>query len=856
MLTAKYAAFWQRMLLTAVLIPAAITSQQASAVCIDSGNAAGIWSAVAASADSHSPVTIRLEQGNYYFGQAPLEQYDAAELQILGGYDVGHSCDENHRTLDASKTTLQLDGNLLPLRSPDASITLEGLTIGGQTTGGGVNLHSSKIELRYVRIANQQKYQQPVVIGRSGSDATDIKMTNVQFDHILDTSSDPNCGITMILGGVGHSIANHMTLDMRATVGMVSISSDFCVDDGNIGGNKKIQLWNSILWDSSNTGGKLKAVHTGGDALKFYLYDVDFTDLSVAPTDTVQVDDVRYPNTQFDPLWTDPSVGDYSISAGANSVAVNSGTVDVAGGEPPYDLVADSRIVGSRPDLGAHESSFNDYAGANVFNVTNTNDVADPNSPLYPGSLRAAMDKAAVLNGKSLIQFFLPSCPSVIRLNGPLPLIWTELTLNGYTSSGSALNTDPSGFFNAQLCVAIQPVDENTVPTALIVPSGAHDASLTVKGIGFGAFAQAIQLWGGHSHQIVGNQFGGIMNGYQLFGFDIDAIRIEMSGSVIVGGPNPADRNVFLNANGWDGSDSAPIIVGVFTQNTQPVCQVIGNTFGITPDGFSAALSNEYGMLLQGNGCLIEHNRMAGHIKDAIYVLGGSGHVIQNNVIGPGLFFGQDFPNPGAGIRLSAGAANNVIGTPPGFSGAYYANTIKDMDSGGVIVWGDGDGNSIRGNQIAQNGLLTGLNIDLGNLGPEPNDPGDVDVGPNKLTNYPQPHAFSWVGGTPAPGSTNNVGKIQGLFDLAPGHYVFDAYYDRTCGASGHGGGGWMGSVELDVAAAGATPFTLFVMTPDYDPAHAELSVTATQIVNGQGSTSEVSRCLSVDTIFGDDFEH
>lgn len=808
--------------------------------------------AVNGASNSESPVTIKVEQGTYAnvanVAQASLK----ADIRIAGGYVPNHGCDESQRSQDASKThILLLEG--FQLVSEDSLIALEGLTIGGQLAAGGAGFGvagttRNNIELTNVRITNLQALG-PIYIGNDhfGADATtDIKMINVQLDN-LRTVGVGTCSTTLTVAGHGNAELNHLTVDLS--------QGDFCVSGGASGGNKHVTVWNSIFWDwlDPASGGAVVTLHdSNADGIRFELNDVDYRDFHLSPADSV-VFNPQYPSVQQDPFFANPAVGDFSIGGGPNSVAVNGGSIDAPHGEPDRDILGADRRIGSHPDMGAHESPYDDISGGNVFVVTNTNDVADENSPLYAGSLRAALQKASAINSASRIKFALPGCPSVITLNSPLPLVWAPLIIDGYSMPGSSANSDPSGFFNATLCVALQPANTAATPSALIVPSGGHEASLTVKGLGFGGFSQAIQLWGGYSHQIVGNQFGGVMNGVQLFGFDTAGVRIETSGSVIVGGSSVADHNVFQNAN--SSGDAAGVVVGVFTDNAQTACQIVGNLFGITPDGFSAIPNNKYGILLQGNGCLVEGNRMAGNIKDAIYILGGSNHVIQNNVIGPAMFFGQDFSNPGAGIRIAAGGANNIIGAPPGFGGSYYANDIKDMDLGGILVGGDGGGNSIRGNRISDNGLSIGLNLDLGLDGPTANDPGDVDSGANGLMNFPQAHAFAWTSGTPMPGTFNIPAHIQGLVDLAPGSYQLDAYYDDSCGAAGRGGGGWVGGAAIDVGAAGATAFDVPVTIPAYDAAHGRVSLSATALAAGQNSTSEFSGCLSVDSIFFDGFE-
>jgi hypothetical protein len=415
------------------------------------------------------------------------------------------------------------------------------------------------------------------------------------------------------------------------------------------------------------------------------------------------------------------------------------------------------------------------------------------------------------------------------------------------------VNTDPSAFFNGTLCVAVTAANIATTPSAFVVPSGAHDSSLTVKGVGFGSFVQSIDLAGGHSHQIVGNQFGGVMNGVQLGGSYVAGVQINTSGSVIVGGSSPADHNVFQNA-GTPASNGAAVLVGTSVNNVDMSCQIIGNLFGITPDGISASPNNNYGIFLRGNGCFVQGNRMAGNIKDAIYIEGNN-HVVQNNVIGPGMFFGQDFYNPGAGIRIGAGASNNTIGAPIELGGTYYQNVIRDMDMGGVIVAG-GVGNSVLGNWVSQNGLQTGLNIDLGGDGLTSNDLGDLDAGVNDLMNYPVPYGLVWANGPPMPGTFNIAAEVRGTLDVEPGVYRIDAYYGHDCLPAGWGGGGWISGAFFDVAV-GENPkaFTLSANIPDYDAANGKVSLTATMFSPGPHSTSEFSECLSVDAIFHDRFE-
>ncbi|MBX3292159.1 MAG: VCBS repeat-containing protein [Acidobacteria bacterium] len=92
---------------------------------------------------------------------------------------------------------------------------------------------------------------------------------------------------------------------------------------------------------------------------------------------------------------------------------------------------------------------------------------------------------------------------------------------------------------------------------------------------------------------------------------------------------------------------------------------------------------------------------------------------------------GQLYGNQLGGILISNGSRLNVVGGPQLNSGNVVAN------NGGPGVWIDetaGTGNLVDPNSIYGN---LGLGIDVGQLGPNPNDPTDADVGPNNLQNHP-----------------------------------------------------------------------------------------------------------------------
>ena len=92
-------------------------------------------------------------------------------------------------------------------------------------------------------------------------------------------------------------------------------------------------------------------------------------------------------------------------------------------------------------------------------------------------------------------------------------------------------------------------------------------------------------------------------------------------------------------------------------------------------------------------------------------------------------------------------------------------------------VAGRSTGTQIRFNQILGNG---GLGIDLGPNGfPDgitPNDPGDVDTGPNELQNYPE--ITSVIAGNP----TRITGRLDSQIGLT---YAIDFYASPSIDGAG-----------------------------------------------------------------------
>jgi hypothetical protein len=377
-----------------------------------------------------------------------------------------------------------------------------------------------------------------------------------------------------------------------------------------------------------------------------------------------------------------------------------------------------------------------------------------------------------------------------------------------------------------------------------------------------------VELLGGSNHQITGNQFGGLINNqtYQLYGAAVAAVYMDApGGQVTIGGSDAANRNVFLNATSFGGLPASAIQVGPDVNGAAGACQIVGNTIGVQDDGTFGGRNTDYGIYVQGNACLLQGNRIAGVNKDAVFIDGSTGggnnNIVRNNTVGL-VPYGLDLSssNGGAGVRVIG--SHNVIGYPPltGGVASFYANLIENMDGPGVAVLGNNSaGNTIRGNSIFNNGDAGfGISIDLSDDGATANDNADSDGGPNNLQNFPVLRALAW-NTPPAPGDSNVGATVSGMLTtfIGPGFYQVDAYYSHGCAANGHGlTATWIGSTDYIYIPAQqfASSFSVSIVVPDFDPAGGTVSVTATNVTDGEGSTSEASRCLSVDTIFKDSF--
>jgi hypothetical protein len=177
------------------------------------------------------------------------------------------------------------------------------------------------------------------------------------------------------------------------------------------------------------------------------------------------------------------------------------------------------------------------------------------------------------------------------------------------------------------------------------------------------------------------------------------------------------------------------------------------------------------------------------------------------------------------GILIESGAQYNRIGgTEPG-----QGNLIQGNANGVYIDDGAGVGNSIRGNQIMDNVRLA---VDVGRDGDTPNDPGDVDEGPNGYQNHPEIT------------SADPSGQIEVTLSSMPSRtYLIDVYRETQCGSDDRGQGReYLGWAEATTDASGVANLVFEAGGP-----LAVGDVIVAAATDPDGSTSEYSTCGTVE---------
>jgi hypothetical protein len=463
------------------------------------------------------------------------------------------------------------------------------------------------------------------------------------------------------------------------------------------------------------------------------------------------------------------------------------------------------------------------------------------------GSLRQALLDANAAAGLDNIHFAIPGAgPHQILPASDLPGIRSPVVIDGYTQPGASVNTAVVGS-NAQIrIVIIGPGDFSIQSLALLAGS----TGSTIRGLAINGFGGSQIFTGGTTAGsdcvITGNFIGTDATGevvYPSAPGTRTGISVGAQGCRI-GGPARADRNL-VSGNSGSGiyvSGAGAIVQGNLVGTDKDGARAMGNSCGISVDG------GAIGVTIGGvnDGVLTPRNVVSGNTRCGIELRSGSAHVIEGNLIGLTAFPIATIPNLGPGVLV--GAARNVrigFGIPGEVSNGIFGNAGP-----GVLITGPASGDPPQGIAVFGNAIHgnDGLAIDLAigtAEGVTPNDPLDVDTGPNALQNFPE-----LTGVTTTPTQTIVHGRLSAEANRS---YFIDVYTAPSCHGSGYSGGS--SYLNYVVATTDASGNAMFDVAVDGTLPDGFASATATP-TTGDASTSEMSRCLRLgDVIFEDGFE-
>jgi hypothetical protein len=364
---------------------------------------------------------------------------------------------------------------------------------------------------------------------------------------------------------------------------------------------------------------------------------------------------------------------------------------------------------------------------AATFTVTTTSDSG-------AGSLRQAILDANAAAGADTIAFNINGGGlQTIVLGSALPFVTDVVTIDGYTQPGSLVNTAPlTQGTNAVLNVEISGAAVALEPCLTWTAGGGRIQGLTMNRCPIGT----IHVTG--SVTITGNFLGTTPQGGPLTDgspqnrgvYALGAQSEPATTDVVVGGPNPADRNLI------SGHTAVGLSEGIRSQfYTRFTVQ--GNLIGVNADA-SYAISNGIGIFCGstpppkiGGPGVNEGNVVGGSLAVGVFC---GADFFQGNFIGTNATETAHLGNRQAGVVTGANGATfgglgpgegNVIAHNGGIGSGAYPGGLNLPYAGNV---------TIRGNRFYDNLPVA---IALGLNSPNPADPGDADTGPNGLQNAP-----------------------------------------------------------------------------------------------------------------------
>lgn len=517
-----------------------------------------------------------------------------------------------------------------------------------------------------------------------------------------------------------------------------------------------------------------------------------------------------------------PNFADRNVIAGNSGAGVyiltgeeiseEDGPPDEHGGGSPHVVIAADEVTEPlAPAVG--NRVLGNYIGVNAYGT-----VALGNGMCGVQVAGSGVDSAGLTVYSSLNQIGAPGAGNLIAGNGTNGVSLVEAAMTNTVSSNYiGVNAPGKGpLANALVGVLIENGADNRVEANLISGNGAN-------GVHIADPPSSIESTG---NIIRANMIGLNAVGDAAIPNAGAGVGLQNASHNLIGGAAESERNI-ISGNVGDG------IIVQRSPNFNALENRIENNF-IGPNKTATAVIGNGGSgvhLFNAEVTTVHHNVIGGNGAGVTIASPNSyGNVVTANHIGTDPTETLHFGNGEHGVFINSNAHDNRIGgTTPNAGNviAFHSGRGIWMTSANAL------GNSIRGNSIYDNQgdeIENKLGIDLAGSGPNPNDLGDIDIGPNKLQNYPHLiGAYAFDGATIVNGFLNSAANTD---------FAVDIFYSTVCDASGYGEGQfYMESITITTDEFGNAGFSHLMIIP----AGAQfVTLTAT---DPDGNTSEFSNC-------------
>ncbi|WP_442510878.1 VCBS domain-containing protein [Novipirellula sp. SH528] len=311
-------------------------------------------------------------------------------------------------------------------------------------------------------------------------------------------------------------------------------------------------------------------------------------------------------------------------------------------------------------------------------------------------SLREAIIAANNTAGMDTVSFNIAGAGvHTIGLLSVLPSITEAITIDGYTQSGSSINTATNGS-NAVLQIELDGTNTGAGASGLKLVAGSDGS--TIRGLAINRFSgSGVEINNSDNNTIVGNFLGTSVDGTSgqsnVYGVNVT----NGANNNTIGGSAAGDRNVI----------SGNTTAGVYISSSDNT--VAGNVVGLNAAG-NAAIANTRGVyLLNAANTLIggtsagAGNVISGNSIDGVLVTGAAstGTRIEGNYIGTNAAGDAGIANLIKGVGLTT----NATGVTVGGSAAGAGNVISGNSNTGVYI--ASDGNLVTGNFVGINAAGT-----------------------------------------------------------------------------------------------------------------------------------------------------